>query len=181
MWPVYRPSPGPDSVCAPACRRVKFGRVPPRRGDPARLLAAVNAQRGALGRPEWSGKLTAEALGAGCVSAAGAALDAGRPAEPDALRCAVRYLLGLLADRAPGRAVEVRIPPYAAVQCVAGPRHTRGTPPNVVETDPVTWLRLATGRTSWASAVGDGAVSASGPRADLSEYLPLAATGAADG
>jgi hypothetical protein len=68
----------------------------------------------------------------------------------------------------------VRIPPYAAIQCVAGPRHTRGTPPNVVETDAVTWLRLATGRTSWASAVGGGAVTASGPRADLSGYLPLA-------
>jgi len=145
------------------------------------MLAAVNAQRAALGRPEWPGELTAEALGAGCAGASGAALDAGRTPEPEALRCAVRYLLGLLAERAPGRAVEVRIPPYAAVQCVAGPRHTRGTPPNVVETDAVTWLRLATGRTSWASAVGDGAVSASGPRADLSEYLPLAATGAASG
>ena len=148
--------------------------MPVRRGDPARMLAAVNAQRAALGGPEWSGKLTAGALGAGCASAAGAALDAGSPPEPEALRCAVRYLLGLLADLAPGRAVEVRIPPYAAIQCVAGPRHTRGTPPNVVETDAVTWLRLATGRTSWASAVGDGAVSASGPRADLSGYLPLA-------
>jgi hypothetical protein len=145
------------------------------------MLAAVNAQRAALGRPEWSGKLTADALGAGCVGAAGAALDAGRTPQPEALRCAALYLLGLLAERAPGRAVEVRIPPYAAVQCVAGPRHTRGTPPNVVETDAVTWLRLATGRTSWASAVRDGAVSASGPRADLSEYLPLAATGAASG
>jgi hypothetical protein len=155
--------------------------MPPRRGDPARLLAAVNAQRAALGRPGWAGKLTAEALGVGCADAAGAALDAGRTPEPEALRCAVRYLLGLLAERAPGRAVEVRIPPYAAVQCVAGPRHTRGTPPNVVETDPVTWLRLATGRTSWASAVGDGAVSASGPRADLSEYLPLAAAGEPSG
>jgi hypothetical protein len=138
------------------------------------MLAAVNEQQAALGRPEWSGKLTAEALGAGCTGAAAAALDAGRTPEPEALRCAVRYLLGLLAERAPGRAVEVRIPPYAAVQCVAGPRHTRGTPPNVVETDAVTWLRLATGRTSWASAVRDGGVSASGPRADLSEYLPLA-------
>ena len=145
------------------------------------MLAAVNAQRAALGRPEWPGELTAEALGAACAGASGAALDAGRTPEPEALRCAVRYLLGLLAGRAPGRAVEVRIPPYAAIQCVAGPRHTRGTPPNVVETDAVTWLRLATGRTPWASAVHDGAVSASGPRADLSEYLPLAATGAASG
>jgi hypothetical protein len=149
--------------------------MPLRRGDPARMLAAVNAQRAALGRPGWSGKMTAAALGAGCAGAAGAAIDAGRPPEPEALRCAVVHLLGLLADLAPGRAVEVRVPPYAAIQCVAGPRHTRGTPPNVVETDAVTWIRLATGRISWANAAGDRLVSASGPRADLSEYLPLAA------
>ncbi len=67
------------------------------------------------------------------------ALDAGAPPPPDALRVAVRYLLGLLAAAVPGRAVEVRVPPVAAVQCVPGPRHARGTPPNVVETDPVTW------------------------------------------
>jgi len=151
--------------------------MPARRSDPARLLAAVNAQRAALGEAEWSGATTAEALGAGCVGAAGAAIDAGRPPETEALRCAVRHLLDLLAALAPGRAVEVRIPPYAAVQCVAGPRHTRGTPPNVVETDAVTWIRLATGRTAWAAAVADGALSVSGPRADLSGYLPLAAAG----
>lgn len=149
--------------------------MPARRSDPARLLAAVNAQRAALGDGEWAGELTPAALGAGCVSAAGAAVDAGRPPESEALRCAVRYLLGLLADRAPGRAVEVRIPPYAAIQCVAGPRHTRGTPPNVVETDAVTWIRLATGRISWAGALSGGLLSVSGPRADLSGLLPLAA------
>ena len=65
------------------------------------------------------------------------------------------------------------MPPYAAVQCVAGPRHTRGTPPNVVEMDAVTWVLLATGRLAWAQAVADGRVRASGPRADLSGYLPL--------
>jgi hypothetical protein len=69
--------------------------------------------------------------------------------------------------------VEVRVPPYAAVQAVAGPRHTRGTPPNVVETDPVTWVRLALGQLSWAQAREAGRVSASGPRADISAYLPL--------
>ena len=69
----------------------------------------------------------------------------------------------------------MRIPPYAAVQCVAGPRHTRGTPPNVVETDAVTWIRLATGRITWASALADGVLSVSGPRADLSALLPLTA------
>ena len=152
--------------------------MPVRRVDPARLLAAVNAQRAALGGEPWSGRLSADALGAGCADAVLAAADAGLPPEPEALRWAVRYLLGLLARRAPGRAVEVRIPPYAAIQCVAGPRHTRGTPPNVVETDPLTWVKLAAGRISWAAAVADGVLAASGPRADLSEYLPLAAAGA---
>ncbi|WP_449066757.1 sterol carrier family protein, partial [Planomonospora algeriensis] len=68
---------------------------------------------------------------------------------------------------------EVRVPPHAAVQCVEGPRHTRGTPPNVVETDARTWLELATGRLSWADAMAAGRVSASGARADLTEYLPV--------
>jgi putative sterol carrier protein len=67
----------------------------------------------------------------------------------------------------------VRVPPFAAVQCVEGPRHTRGTPPNVVETDPASWVRLATGRLRWADAVAAGKIAASGPRADLSGYLPL--------
>ena len=107
------------------------------------------------------------------------ALDAGAPPPPDALRVAVRYLLGLLAAAVPGKAVEVRVPPFAAVQCVPGPRHTRGTPPNVVETDPVTWIRLATGRLGWADAVASGAVQASGPRADLTPYLPVNASGGA--
>jgi hypothetical protein len=85
----------------------------------------------------------------------------------------VIHALGLLEALAPGRSVEVRVPPFGAVQCVAGPRHTRGTPPNVVETDALTWVMLATGRTEWPDAVADGAVRASGPRADLSQYLPL--------
>jgi hypothetical protein len=110
------------------------------------------------------------------VAAVTRALDAGGPPPPDALRVAVRYLLGLLAAAVPGRAVEVRVPPVAAVQCVPGPRHTRGTPPNVVETDPVTWIRLATGRVLWAEAVRAGTVQASGPRADLSPYLPVRAS-----
>jgi hypothetical protein len=101
------------------------------------------------------------------------ALDGG--AEPDraVLRDAVRVLLAELARRAPGRSVEVRIPPFGAIQCVAGPRHTRGTPPNVVETDPMTWLLVATGRLGWADAVASGRIRASGIRTDLSEYLPL--------
>ena len=149
-----------------------------RRPDPARLVAAVNAQRAALGREPWSGRLTPDLLGVALVDAVTGAIAAGLRPEPEALRGAVRYLLGVLEARAPGRAVEVRIPPYAAIQCVAGPRHTRGTPPNVVEADPVTWIELACGRISWASAAGDGRVRASGPRADLSDYLPLVAAGA---
>jgi hypothetical protein len=102
------------------------------------------------------------------------ALDGGLAPEPGELRAAARYLLQLLASRHPGRVLEVRVPPAAAVQCLPGPVHTRGTPPNVVETDPVTWVRLATGRLGWADALGSAAVYASGPRADLSAYLPLA-------
>ncbi|MGI8691985.1 MAG: sterol carrier family protein [Geodermatophilaceae bacterium] len=86
---------------------------------------------------------------------------------------ATRYTLGLLTAKAPGRSVEVRVPPYAAVQCVGGPRHTRGTPPNTVETDPQTWLRLASGRQSWTEAMAAGALRVSGERADLTAYLPL--------
>ncbi|WP_192796668.1 sterol carrier family protein [Serinicoccus kebangsaanensis] len=89
------------------------------------------------------------------------------------LATAVRYTVEELAARAPGRAVEVRVPPYAAAQVIEGPRHTRGTPTNVVETDPQTWLALVTGRTSWAEAVASGSVRASGRRADLTAYLPL--------
>jgi hypothetical protein len=101
------------------------------------------------------------------------AVAADEPARDD-LRDATRFLLEELAAKAPGRNVEVRVPPYGAVQCVPGPRHTRGTPPGVVETDPVTWLAVATGRRAWADAVAEGAVHASGERTDLSGYLPLA-------
>ncbi|HZZ98287.1 MAG TPA: sterol carrier family protein [Jatrophihabitantaceae bacterium] len=92
-----------------------------------------------------------------------------------ALASTTRALAEILAAQAPGRSVEVRVPPFVAVQAIAGPRHTRGTPPNVVETDPLTWLRLATGRLAFAGAVATGAVKASGLRADLSSHLPLLA------
>jgi len=107
------------------------------------------------------------------VAAALRALDQGTEPERDVVRDAVRALLSALARRAPGRSVEVRVPPHGAVQCVAGPRHTRGTPPNVIETDPLTWIRLATGRLSWADALATGKVTASGTRADLEDLLPL--------
>lgn len=112
--------------------------------------------------------------GAAIVAAVGAALDRGEDPPQAALRSAARYLLQVLERDTPGRSVEVRVVPVAAVQVVEGPRHTRGTPPNVVETDPVTWFRLATGRLGWAAAVRSGSVRASGARSDLSEYLPLA-------
>ncbi|MFF5567897.1 sterol carrier family protein [Streptomyces sp. NPDC012623] len=95
------------------------------------------------------------------------------PYDRQALAACTRLLADALAVRAPGASTEVRVPPYAVVQCVPGPRHTRGTPPNVVETDPLTWIRLATGRTSWAEALGTARVSAGGERADLSGLLPL--------
>ncbi|WP_405985597.1 sterol carrier family protein [Streptomyces sp. NBC_00872] len=95
------------------------------------------------------------------------------PYDRQALAACTRLLADALAVKAPGASTEVRIPPYAVVQCVEGPRHTRGTPPNVVETDPLTWIRLATGRTTWREALDAAHVSASGERADLGELLPL--------
>ena len=89
------------------------------------------------------------------------------------LATAVRYLLQLLDEKAPGSSVEVRVPPFGAVQVVQGPRHTRGTPPNVTEMDAATWIALATGEEAWADAVAAGRVQASGTRADLSDLLPL--------
>ncbi|WP_374928784.1 sterol carrier family protein [Kytococcus sedentarius] len=89
------------------------------------------------------------------------------------LATAVRFTLEELGARAPGRSVEVRVPPLGVVQCVEGSTHRRGTPPAVVEMDAGTWLALATGRLEWADAVGSGAVQASGQRAELDAYLPL--------
>ena len=89
-------------------------------------------------------------------------------------RYAVRLLARSLASRAPGRSVELRVPPHVAVQCVEGPRHTRGTPPNVVEVEPLAFLDLAFGVLGWDEAVARGSVRASGERADLRAWLPLA-------
>lgn len=93
-----------------------------------------------------------------------------------ALAMAVRYALEELSEQAEGNSVEVRVPPFGVAQCVAGPRHTRGTPPNVIELDAATWLALATGEVGWDEARASGSVSASGLRADLSEHLPLFGT-----
>ncbi|SEP78073.1 hypothetical protein SAMN05216188_101465 [Lentzea xinjiangensis] len=125
-----------------------MGGVPARAVDPAEVRAAVQAVlpwlRGEAEQPE-------------------------RPV----LAAAVRLSLRTLEQIAPGRTVEVRVPPFAAVQCVEGPRHTRGTPPNVVETDARTWLELATGDLAWPDAVDGARVTASGTRADLSHLLPV--------
>jgi len=121
--------------------------VPPRRRDPQQVDAAVAAVL--------------------------AAADAGTaPARPD-LALAVRGLAERLAERAPGRHVELRVPPFTAVQCVEGPRHTRGTPPNVVEADPLPFVLLCAGRLDWPDAVADGRVRTWGDRADLRAWLPL--------
>lgn len=115
--------------------------------------------------------LTAD--GRAALAAVATARDAGeKPARTD-LATAVRYLLQLLVEKAPGNAVEMRVPPFGAVQVVEGPRHTRGTPPNVVETDPLTWIDLATGVLAWTDAASAGRLTASGTRADLTALLPL--------
>jgi hypothetical protein len=85
----------------------------------------------------------------------------------------VKETLALLAERSPGKAIEVRVPPYAAIQCGDGPKHTRGTPPNVIEMDATTWLDLANGKRTWQDAYREGLINASGVRADLTELLPL--------
>jgi hypothetical protein len=101
---------------------------------------------------------------------------AGEGPEPEraVLRAAVKQSLAAVAAAAPGRSVEVRVPPYGAVQCVSGPRHTRGTPPNIVETDVRTWLALVAGVLSWSDATASGALTASGARAaEVARHLPL--------
>lgn len=113
------------------------------------------------------------AEGRAAIAAVQAAVEASVTAPRTDLATAVRYLLQLLAEKAPGRTVEVRVPPFGAVQVIEGPRHTRGTPPNVVETDPVTWVALATGRETWTAASASGRIHASGTRAELSGLLPL--------
>jgi hypothetical protein len=95
------------------------------------------------------------------------------PGDRAALGALVKASVRAFAEQTPGHAVELRVPPFIAVQCVDGPRHTRGTPPNVVELDAATWLDLALGEVAWDDAVADGRISAAGPRSDLSPYLPL--------
>ena len=102
-----------------------------------------------------------------------AAVPAASAVPRSVIATAVRYSLEEVTARAPGNSVEVRVPPFGVTQCVEGPRHTRGTPPNVIECDAATWLAMVTGQLSWADAVSAGRVAASGLRADLSALLPL--------
>lgn len=94
-------------------------------------------------------------------------------ASDDQLATAVRFLLEELGTNHPGNAVEVRVPPFGAVQCVAGPVHKRGTPGNVVEMDPVSWLELALGSQGFDELAGQGKLQASGNRSDLAGLFPI--------
>jgi len=94
-------------------------------------------------------------------------------AEKADLKLLTKHYLALMEAKAPGKAVEIRVPPFAAIQCIEGVRHTRGTPPAVIETDATTWIALATGDLAWSAALDAGRISASGERTDLTPYLPL--------
>jgi hypothetical protein len=137
-------------------------------------LAVLNEQRAALGLAPYGGPDEPAALRRAALDTVLASAGAGgaEPSRP-VVKGAVPFLHDRLAELAPGRSVEVRVPPHAAVQCIDGPHHTRGTPPNVVEMDAAAWIALATGRLAWADAVADGRVRASGARADLSAFLHL--------
>ncbi|MGW5847991.1 sterol carrier family protein [Streptomyces sp. NPDC055254] len=146
----------------------------------ARLAAALAAHPGGRVLDLWIGPMTlADFLVTRTVELVVHTDDLNRvtgldvPVDRQALAACTRLLADSLALKAPGGSVEVRVPPFAVVQCIEGPRHTRGTPPNVVETDPLTWIRLATGRTTWAEALDAARVRAGGERADLSGLLPL--------
>jgi hypothetical protein len=146
----------------------------PRRYEPAALDLAAKAQREIL--TDAGIALPAQRSVPGppdLVALVALAIRRDLPADPGALRIAVRALADRLATAHPGRSVEVRVPPYAAVQAISGPRHTRWTPPNVVETDPATFVGLACGFIDWESAVSSGRVHASGERSDLRAFLPL--------
>lgn len=139
----------------------------------AALRSALDEQLAALGEPPYAGPGHPAAALTACVQALLRAQRRGLAPHRPAVKAAVRATLAELASRYPGQAVEVRVPPYGAVQCFPGPRHTRGTPPNVVETSAEVWLGLVTGSTDFATALEAGSIEASGTRADLSEHLPL--------
>ncbi|MFT4188612.1 MAG: sterol carrier family protein [Aeromicrobium sp.] len=111
-------------------------------------------------------------LAPGELAAACARIDAGEAARAD-LAALTRHFLAVLEQRSPGHSVEVRVPPFGAVQVIEGAKHTRGTPPAVVETDPATWVALARGALAWSDARSAARVTASGERSDLTPHLPL--------
>lgn len=166
---VERWLPGPPGAAVPAALVGRFRAVAGVAGDRNRRIDHDRSDAGPLAERVVRVVALSDDLARSVPDHPGPDLDRA------AVRIAVRTLLDRLAENAPGRSVEVRVPPYAAVQCVAGTRHTRGTPPSVVETDPVSWIRLATGRAEWADLVATGAVSATGERCDLSRYLPVLA------
>lgn len=113
------------------------------------------------------------AEGLAAISAVATMADSSSAASVEQMATACRFFLEELAERSPGNSVEVRVPPFGATQCIEGPRHTRGTPPNTVEMKPEIWFALATGKLSWQQALAEGKILASGTRADLSQELPL--------
>ena len=131
--------------------------------------AAVTGSQDGSDRPD----LSSEYRNSAAVQSVIDTLTNGDTPDRVSLRDAVRELLRQLSARVPGRSVEVRVPPFGAVQCIPGPRHTRGTPPNVIEMDAVTWVKVATGVIEWQDAVDRGVIRVSGVRADLSRFLPL--------
>lgn len=136
----------------------------------------IDPAAGAQALRQWAqeqGTSDDEPAGAGSGAGPDSASPADRASRRRVTATAVRYTLEELAACAPGRSVEVRVPPFGVTQAVAGTVHRRGTPPSVVETDAVTWLALATGRLTWQDALADGTLHASGERCDLSAYLPL--------
>ena len=134
----------------------------------------IDPDAGAQALRQWAQERnTSDAAGAGSGAGPDSASPADRASRRRVTATAVRYTLEELAACAPGRSVEVRVPPFGVTQAVAGTVHRRGTPPSVVETDAATWLALATGRLTWQDALADGALHASGERCDLSAYLPL--------
>ncbi|WP_311215376.1 MULTISPECIES: sterol carrier family protein [unclassified Arthrobacter] len=128
----------------------------------------VDIEEGRAALAAWRAAVEPSGAAAGSPGAA-----AGNAPSRSLIATAVRYSLEEVTARAPGNSVEVRVPPFGVTQCVEGPRHTRGTPPNVIECDAATWLSLVTGSLSWADAVSTHRVTASGLRANLSELLPL--------
>ena len=181
-------TPAPEKAIADRGRRQAEGRIPQQLRDlvHANTAAAIDLVESlpddavlttGSGRSERLSDYLPSRCVEACVHsldlAAAVGVDAGL--DSDALGVATRLLATTLAARVPGRSVELRIPPYAAVQLIEGPRHTRGTPPNVVEMDAATWLELASGRIGWDAAQAAGRIAASGERADLSGRLPVMA------